>query len=60
MSLHEFVILFAFVHCRHLFGLVVLVVLVTAVVAGVSVLQLTILASDRGVTLDHALDHHRY
>ncbi|XP_050734971.1 sodium- and chloride-dependent glycine transporter 2-like isoform X2 [Eriocheir sinensis] len=44
---------------RHLFGLLVLVVLVTAVVAGVSVLQLTILASDRGVTLDRALDHHR-
>ncbi|XP_045119605.1 sodium-dependent serotonin transporter-like isoform X9 [Portunus trituberculatus] len=44
---------------RHLFGLVVLVAVVTAVVSMVSVLQLTILARDRGVTLDRALDHHR-
>ncbi|XP_042214885.1 uncharacterized protein LOC121861306 isoform X2 [Homarus americanus] len=46
---------FRFTLRRHLWGLVILLAIVTALVSVVTVLQLTILASDRGLSVDQAL-----
>ncbi|XP_069955692.1 sodium- and chloride-dependent glycine transporter 2 isoform X3 [Cherax quadricarinatus] len=51
---------FRFTLRRHLWGLLVLVVVMTALVTMVSVLQLTLLASDRGLSVHQALSSLRY